>query len=172
MQKIAIVGPESSGKSALSEALATRYNSHFVKEYAREYLLNRNNDYEEKDLLEIAKGQLDLEQKQARKANQLLFCDTTILVIIVWALYKYGRVDPKIVDMYRPEDYALHLLLKPDLIYSEDPLRENPSFEEREQLFDIYHQKLRESKANFEIIGGQNEVRLKNAQKALQSHFS
>jgi|SRR5690554_1339699 len=172
MNKIAIVGPESSGKSALAEALANQYKEPFVREYAREYLLKQNNIYNESDLVEIAKGQLKLEKEQAKKAKKFLFCDTTLLVIEVWSAYKYGRVHPNILQNYKPNDYALHLLLKPDLIYQDDPLRENPSIEERKNLFDIYHQKLLDTNANFEIIGGKGKQRFKNAQKALQSHFN
>lgn len=172
MKKIAIVGPESSGKSFLTEALAKKYNAPFVQEYAREYLLSKNGQYTEEDLLEIALGQLSLENKGISKAKEFLFCDTTLLVIIIWAEYKYGRVDSKIIEAYKPDDYALHLLLKPDIQYSEDPLRENPSLKEREEIFNLYHQKLIDSKSRFEIISGEGNERLNNAIKALNYYFN
>ena len=38
VQKIVVLGPESTGKSTLCEALAKHYNAVDCKEYARQYL--------------------------------------------------------------------------------------------------------------------------------------
>ena len=59
--KVVVIGPESTGKSSLCEQLANHYNTEWVKEYAREYLLTNGTEYSYDHLLEIAKGQLDLE---------------------------------------------------------------------------------------------------------------
>ena len=42
MLKIALVGPESTGKSTLTVALAEFYGAAFVPEYAREYINELN----------------------------------------------------------------------------------------------------------------------------------
>lgn len=172
MHKIAIIGPESSGKSMLCETLAEKFQEPFVIEYAREYLIARKGKYTKDDLLYIAKGQLQNEEKQAEQAEKFLFCDTTLLVIQIWSEYKYGSCVKEISNLYFPNDYSLHLLLKPDLEYHEDPLRENPSLKEREQIFDIYHQKLKKSAAKFAIISGYGNDRINNAIKVLKSQFS
>src|SRR6476661_4365914 len=65
--KVAVIGPESTGKSTLCQLLAQHYNTVWCAEYAREYLLNNGTDYSFDDLLTIARGQLLL-QKQAEKA--------------------------------------------------------------------------------------------------------
>ncbi|MBT4063588.1 MAG: ATP-binding protein, partial [Flavobacteriaceae bacterium] len=39
--KVVLFGPESSGKTTLSRELASYYNTHWVEEYAREYLQNK-----------------------------------------------------------------------------------------------------------------------------------
>lgn len=172
MHKIAIVGPESSGKTALCKLLSEQLNEPWVEEYARDYLLARDGKYEMSDLIKIAKGQLRIEEKKSHQAKQFLLCDTTLLVIQVWAEYKYGICPEEILKQYKPMDYSLHLLLKPDLSYEHDPLRENPSMEEREKLYKIYLQKLQQSGANYALIDGQGEERLKNALKVLHSQFS
>lgn len=172
MFKIAIVGPESSGKTALCRALANHFQEPWVEEFAREYLVERDGKYEQVDLWEIAKGQLELEKQASSHATNFLFCDTTLLVIQIWAEYKYGHCQSDILNLYKPDDYELHLLLEPDLDYKDDPLRENPGIEERQQLFEIYSQKLKNSGANFALVKGQGEERLKNALKILDSQFS
>lgn len=172
MLKIAIVGPESSGKTALCHALAEHFQEPWVEEFAREYLLERDGKYEQEDLWEIAKGQLELEKKAITQAKHFLFCDTTLLVIQIWSEYKFGNCRSEILKHYKPDDYALHLLLEPDLDYENDPLRENPSLEERLQLFETYRRELKNSGANFALVKGYGAERLKNALKILRSQFS
>ena len=66
--KVVVIGPESTGKSILCEKLAAHYNTIWVEEYAREFLLKNGNAYTQEDLLIIAKGQI----KNEEKAIQLL----------------------------------------------------------------------------------------------------
>ena len=61
--KVAVIGPESTGKSTLCELLAQHYNSQWCPEFAREYLLTHGTDYTYDDLLYIAKGQLAMEDE-------------------------------------------------------------------------------------------------------------
>jgi nicotinamide riboside kinase len=63
IKKIVILGPESTGKSTLCEQLANHYNTLWVPEFARTYLLEHGMNYSYQDLLTIAKGQIALEQK-------------------------------------------------------------------------------------------------------------
>ena len=172
MYKIAIVGPESSGKTELCRCLAEHFQEPWVEEFAREYLIKQKGKYKQADLWEIAKGQLLLEEETSSKANNFLFCDTTLLVIKVWTQYKYGSIQTEVSAHYTAADYDLHLLLRPDIEYKDDPLRENPSIEDRNELFEIYRQHLIQDKANYAVVGGKGNERLKNALKILHSHFS
>ncbi|MEO5564328.1 MAG: ATP-binding protein [Chitinophagaceae bacterium] len=63
IKKIVTIGPESTGKSMLCEQLATHYGTTWCPEYAREYLLKNGTDYSYEDLLTIACGQVELEDK-------------------------------------------------------------------------------------------------------------
>jgi nicotinamide riboside kinase len=63
--KIAVIGPESTGKTTLCELLAKHYNTQWCPEYAREYLLAHGMNYSYDDLLYIAKQQAALEDKYA-----------------------------------------------------------------------------------------------------------
>jgi nicotinamide riboside kinase len=69
VKKIVIIGPESTGKSTLCKQLAAHYNTLWCPEYAREYLHENGTDYTYNDLLEIAKGQLRLEEEFLEKVN-------------------------------------------------------------------------------------------------------
>lgn len=156
LRKVSIVGPESTGKSTLAQALASHFETQVVLEYARGFLENLGRPYQESDLIDIAKGQLATEQAIIPFANQLLFCDTNLLVIKIWSQVKYNRVDPEIMELMNLESYDLHLLLAPDIPWEDDPLREHPEF--RNELFEIYHQELLASGVPFHIISGKNRL--------------
>jgi hypothetical protein len=53
--RIALIGPESTAKSTLSEALAKHYNTVWVPEYARTYLNGINRKYTLEDIVKIKK---------------------------------------------------------------------------------------------------------------------
>ncbi|HMI60016.1 MAG TPA: ATP-binding protein [Puia sp.] len=70
LKKIVIIGPESTGKSSLCEGLAAHYQTSWVREYAREYLLANGMNYSFEDLTTIAKGQLALEDEGVKTVLQ------------------------------------------------------------------------------------------------------
>jgi len=80
IKRIAITGPESTGKTWLAKNLAAYFHTVYVPEYAVEYLLEHGPAYTLKDIENIAKGQLELEEQYVQKAGGLLFCDTDLLV--------------------------------------------------------------------------------------------
>ena len=166
IRKIAITGPESTGKSTLAEQLAQHYNTVWVPERARTYLDELGGKrYTEKDLLEIARQQLVLEDELTPKANGLLFCDTELLVMKIWSQVKYGHIDPWIMEQLGQKRYNHYLLLYPDLPWEPDPQREHPHL--REQMFRLYQGELKKLKRPYTIIQGEGEDRLKAAIKAV-----
>ena len=84
MKKVVIIGPESTGKSTLSEQLASHYKTTWCPEFAREYLKENGTDYSFDDLLNIARGQITLEDNLLTKAkNNFYFIDTDMYVMKV-----------------------------------------------------------------------------------------
>ena len=70
LKKIVVVGPESTGKSTLSEQLAAHFNAKWLPEYAREYLLTNGKEYTINDLLVIAKKQIETEDQQIEEMEK------------------------------------------------------------------------------------------------------
>jgi nicotinamide riboside kinase len=113
-KRILILGPESSGKSTLAEALAQHFQEPWVPEVARQYLQDVNRPYDFEDLLHLGKQQMRLEDEQASKAKSYLFCDTDLRVIQVWSLHRFGKIDPWVREELGRRTYDLILLCAPD----------------------------------------------------------
>lgn len=167
--KIAITGPESTGKSALAQKLAFHFNTLWVPEYAREYLETLNRHYEYDDILQIAQGQLKLEDETALRCADYLICDTELLVTKVWCDFHYQKCHQWIKDQLSVTRYNLLLLCDIDLPWEFDPQRENP--DDRNTLFDMYYRELSSGKFPFEVIRGSGEKRFQNALKAIEKHL-
>ncbi len=161
MKKVAIIGPESTGKSWLAEKLAVHFHTHWVPEFARQYIEGLDRPYQRNDLLEIAKGQIDLEDTLEQEANGILFCDTNLYVIKIWSEHKYGQCDPWILHQIRQRKYDLHLLTYIDIPWEDDPQREHPHL--RNYFYDVYHSELVKGGVKFEEVKGLNETRLESA---------
>ncbi|MCC9137226.1 AAA family ATPase [Pontibacter silvestris] len=161
MLKIAITGPESTGKSTISEKLAQHYNTVWVPEYARSYVGNLNRPYNIEDVEAIAKGQLELEQKLLSDANKLIFADTDLVVIKIWCEHAYGYCPDWILEKLRQQNYNLYLLMGVDLPWEPDPQREHPHL--RQFFYDWYKRELITLGVPFVEISGQHEARLQQA---------
>lgn len=159
--RIAVTGPESTGKSALCEALARHYGTLWVPEYARTYLQHQLPPYTSSMLNEIADGQLALENQYAQQAKHLLFCDTEMTVMKVWSEHAFGHCTPHIQQAYNNQRYALYLLTDIDLPWEPDPLREHPHL--RRYFFEKYKQLLQQSGQPFQIISGEGQERFERA---------
>ena len=140
MIKVVTTGPESSGKTTLAKALAGHYQVAWVSEYSRDYLNNLNRPYREKDLLEIAIGQIKREDEAAKDKPNLLICDTSLVVIKIWSEYRYGHCHPWILEQIEHRPVNLYLLCTPDVPWEPDPQRENPN--DRGELFQLYQNAL------------------------------
>src|SRR5262245_25992285 len=115
IRKVAVIGPECTGKSDLSAFLAQHFKTAWVPEYARGYLDNLTRPYAQHDLLTIAHGQLRIEDEFRRDANKVLICDTNLYVIKVWSEFKFGNVDNEILREINERKYDLYLLTYVDI---------------------------------------------------------
>ncbi|MDP4264127.1 MAG: ATP-binding protein [Bacteroidota bacterium] len=154
LKKIVIIGPESTGKSTLCQQLAAHYQTQWCPEYAREYLSKNGTNYSYDDLLAIAKGQIELEDKTIQSAisnwqtappgsslttqHSPLFIDTDMYVMKVWSEFVFGKCHRFILDQVIERKYDLYLLCNIDLPWVEDELREYPDLESRQKLYHIY----------------------------------
>ena len=162
MKKIVLTGPESSGKTTLAAQLAEHFGTAWVPEFARQYLAGLGRPYTADDLLEIARGQMALEDELVGAAtNGLLFLDTSLEVLKIWSEVCFDRCHPEILELLQLRLPDHYLLCLPDLPWAADPQRENPG--DRDALLDIYRKELTSLGVPISEVGGSGEVRFNNA---------
>ena len=180
LKKIVVIGPESTGKSTLCEDLARHYQTKWVPEFAREYLLTNGKEYTYNDLLTIAKGQIASEEKISSQFasphspftihhSPLLFIDTDLYVMKVWCEFVFGKCHQWIIDQIVERKYDLYLLCNTDLPWTKDELREYPDLETREKLFRIYKDIMINQNTPWIEIKGVQETRTQHAIEAINS---
>ena len=170
LKKIALIGPESSGKSDLSEKLAKHFNTEWVPEFARTYVATLNRPYNIDDIVLIAKQQLNIELEKEKIANQFLFIDTELIIAKVWAEHVFNICPDFIKQELEKQQYDLYLLTHPDLPWIDDGIRENPH--RREYFFNVYKSELISRGFNFAEINGHGDDRFKNTVNAINKYFN
>ena len=173
LKKIAIIGPESTGKSTLCEQLAEHYHTLWCPEYAREYLTEHGMMYTYNDLLTIAQGQVALEDEYielaignwqlAKGGIYPLFIDTNMYVMKVWCDFVFGKCHQYILDQVAARKYDLYFLCNVDLPWTHDELREYPDLETRQELFEIYKRIMTNQLVPWVEISGGSEERFETA---------
>ena len=175
LKKIVIIGPESTGKSTLCEQLAQHYETTWCPEFAREYLLTNGTDYTYEDLLNIAKGQLALEDEYtammspSASSHSPLFIDTDMYVMKVWCEFVFGKCHRFILDQLVERKYDLYLLCQTDLPWVSDELREYPDPVTREVLYNHYKDSMLNQPVPWAAINGSYDERLKKAIAAVNN---
>ncbi|MFI5181542.1 MAG: AAA family ATPase [Thermoanaerobaculia bacterium] len=167
--RIAVVGPESSGKSTLSAALAARYGTRFVPEASRAYYDAKGVVYEIGDILPIARAQKAAEDEVATSARGLLFLDTDLLTITVWSHVLYGNCPAEAEELATAQRIDLTLLLSADLPWTFDPQRCHPDLSQREDFFDRLRSGLARLGRRFTVVSGLGPARLSAAEATVDS---
>ncbi len=168
--KIVLFGPESTGKTTLSNQLARHYNTVWAPEFARDYLQDKwNNERktcENSDLIPIAIGQMKLENSLAKKADKVLICDTDLLETKVYSSAYYGGfVDPLLDKAAKENTYDLYLLTYIDTPWEADDLRDRPEL--RLEMFTAFEKALKTHDRPYILLKGDKQKRLKEAIQAI-----
>jgi NadR type nicotinamide-nucleotide adenylyltransferase len=175
LKKIVIIGPESTGKSSLCEQLSAHFKTQWVREYAREYLLQHGTNYSFDDLLTIAKGQLQLEDTAVaqltttNKHPSTLIIDTDMNVMKVWCEFVFEKCHHWILNKIVERKYDLYLFCNIDAPWVKDELREYPDLKTRTKLYHHYKDILVNQNTPWVDISGSYEERIQKAIAAVNA---
>lgn len=164
---VAILGAESTGKTTLCRDLAAHFGCPWVPEYMRTYLQAKW-DKEHltctwEDLLPIAQGQIELENKLAEQAaqsdhNHYLFCDTSLFELMVYSNWYYGDCPDALTNAALTHHYDLILLTEVDIPWVADDLRDSPH--QRDEISAYFESQLTRHQKPFHRIGGDRDERV------------
>ncbi len=172
MIRISITGPESSGKTELSEWLANQWPSTLLlPEFAREYLLSKPDyRYSSEDVVYCAE-QTHLQMVDAMNSTQanVLICDTDFYVLDIWHEVVFGYKHPRILELKAQHDFDIYLLCRPDLPWQYDPLRENEY--DRDRLYQMYANALNQDRKQVLVVAGEGMARFERVRDQLQLIF-
>ncbi|MDR1544060.1 MAG: ATP-binding protein [Prevotellaceae bacterium] len=171
MKKIVVLGPESVGKTTLCIELQKLLGAVFIPEFARTYVEGICRTYTYDDVELIAKQQVaDFKKAVAEHSeSEFLIMDTFLIVTKIWFLHVFSRCPAWLQSELEKSKIDLFLLLKPDIEWEDDPVRENPHI--REYLYDWYKAELDALGANYAEIDGFGAIRTKRAMKAVRARF-
>ena len=165
--KIGVIGAESTGKTRLCEELAAHYQTAWVPEYAREYFNDSDiYNYTADDLVAIAKQQVELEDVYLKKANDILFCDTTLITLKIWAELEFESTPAFINDHLSAGNFHHYLVTDNDVQWMEDGQRQNKH--SRDLILEMNLNEVKKLNGSYSIITGTNAERLQCAIAAVQ----
>ena len=151
--KVAIIGPESTGKTTLAQQLAQQFKGTYVPEYAREYIERKGTrDVSFDELCDIARHQIEEIKAVSGQLSAVSFFDTELIVTKVWFDYAFGRVPEWLDEAIKRYPMDVYLLTAPDIPWQADPARYHGSQAMRQELFDRYEAEIQALDIPYYII--------------------
>lgn len=166
--RIAVTGPESTGKTTLAKQLAEWSNGQYIAEFAREYVEKLPHPYTFQDVETIARTQIEQYLETKTNHEKIFIFDTWLIITKVWFKWVFGVVPEWLENQIREFPIDLYLLCCPDLPWEADSVRENGG-ENRMKLYQEYRDELIRYGFSFVEISGSGELRLSNAMTAIRN---
>ena len=159
--RIAVYGPESTGKTELAGKLAAHFGAPLVAEYARERW-DQQGVLTLEDMLPVAHEQWRREDEAVRSCSLLddkcglVICDTDALTTVLWSDLLYGTCPDELRRgaEQRCRNYALYLLLDIDVPFAPDPQRCFPDPADRAKAMRVWRGALERRHLPFTLISG------------------
>lgn len=167
LKRVCVLGPESTGKTTLARDLAADFDTVWVPEAARALLEAVGGEVDPEVFEWIARCQPAAEDALARRARQVLFCDTDLLLTTLWHEVLVGPCPAWLWEAARARRYDLYLVTDVDVPWVEDPVRYLP--EERQGFLDRCLARLEQEGRRFVRLSGTWDQRRRAARQAVQA---
>lgn len=124
---VVFLGAPSTGKTTLAARLAEELHTVWMPEYGREYWETHQIERRltPEQLVEIAEGHLEREERLLLEARDVLFVDTNAITTFMFAQYYHGSADARLEAMAAAaaSRYDLVFLCQDDIPYDDTPDR-------------------------------------------------
>jgi NadR type nicotinamide-nucleotide adenylyltransferase len=167
VQKVVLVGTESTGKTTLARHLAEVYDTVWTHEFGRELWEAQGLTGTFADHLAIARRQHVREEAARRHARRFLFCDTNPWTTLQWSLKSYGTADARLEALVEETigDYVW-VLCENDFGWVDDGTRELPG-ELGERFQEQQRTDLERRGVPFHVVRGSIEERTSRVEAIL-----
>ncbi|MFL6656557.1 MAG: AAA family ATPase [Massilia sp.] len=160
VQRVCILGAESSGKTTLADALAAQLDTAWVPEFGRELWVEKSGALSFDDLGHIAQVQVAREEALVQSANRWLICDTSPLTTLCYSEAMFGAAHPALAALaVRPYDVVF--LCDLDIPFVQDGTRRDTDFRNIQQKW--YRDRLDEMQIAYTVLAGPLAERLRQA---------
>lgn len=166
VERVCLLGGESSGKTTLARALAERLGTVWVHEAGRVRWEEQGGRLDYPDMRAIAEDQLALENRLALQARRWLVCDSSALTTLFYSQHDYGAVDP-LVHALAQRPYAHTFVCAPDFPFVQDGTRRDAAFRERQHRW--YLDRLDSARIPYVLLQGPLDRRMEQACAALHA---
>ncbi|HEY1029669.1 MAG TPA: AAA family ATPase [Pseudomonas sp.] len=169
VERIALLGGESTGKSSLAQALAEALGTRHAAEYGRELWEQQGGVLGYADLLRIGRTQVAREDELAGQCRRYLVCDTTPLTTLFYCRELFGRADAELERL--AERHYHHLFLcADDFPFVQDGTRQDETFRRRQNQW--YEQELTRRGWPFTRLTGSLQQRIGQTLHGLSGTWS
>jgi nicotinamide riboside kinase len=169
--RIVVTGPESTGKTSISDFLANHFNAVWIPEYARYYISSLRNKYDYSDIEKIARKQIEDYHNYSDTESGIVIFDTWLIITKIWFVEVFKRYPDWLNNAINTLRIDLYLICSPDIPWEPDIVRENGG-DARLYLFDRYCEEILKLGCAYSIISGTGEARMQSALKAIEDFKS
>jgi len=159
VQRIVVLGAESTGKSTLAAALAKHYRTTWVPEYLRTFVELHQRTPRADEQFMIATTQRQHEADSESLANRFLFCDTSPLMTAIYSEHYFGSVDTALASLAAQYDYAATIVTAPTMPWRPDGLQRE-SDDVRQHIHTHLIRVLHDTNIAYRMIDGDVEDRV------------
>lgn len=164
VERVALLGGESTGKSSLAAALAEALGTRHAAEYGRELWEEQGGVLGYEDLLRIGRTQVAREGELAGQCRRYLVCDTTPLTTLFYCRELFGRAEVELEQL--AERHYHHLFLcADDFPFVQDGTRQDETFRRRQNQW--YEQELTRRGWPFTRLTGSLQQRIEQVLHSL-----
>lgn len=137
IKKVAIIGPESVGKSTMVSKVSDYFGCIGVHEYGRTVSEAKNNILTKEDFMGISDDQRSLIDIAVKKTKvPLIISDTEDYTTFLFGDIYLDECISQIYDRAKTQDFDLYIILAPTVPWVDDGLRVIPDQQQREMFFE------------------------------------
>lgn len=170
VERVVLMGAESTGKSTLCERLAGEFDTEHVDEYGREHYAARGGQLDLDDYVTIARVHREREDEAVQRANRYLFVDTNAVTTMFFSHY-YNRDSRPALRELADECAARYrhvIVCDDDIPFEQDGWRDNEVW--RGRMHGMVLHDLAVRRIPFHVVSGPLHERVAQVRSILEGH--